>query len=58
MGELKGEIPEGEALLGEHREEWKLKQYSAQGALAFNEKDEIHRRRFNPQTVSWCLAGD
>lgn len=44
VGELKREISEGKALLGEHREERELKQYAAQGALAFNEEDEVYWR--------------
>lgn len=42
MGELTGKIPKGKALLGKHREKWKLKQYSAKGTLAFNEENEIY----------------
>ena len=42
MGELKGEISTREALLGEYREKRELKQYAAQGALAFNEENEIY----------------
>lgn len=52
VGELTGEIPEGKALLGKHRKKWKLKQYSTQGALAFNEENEIHRCRIDSKTVS------
>lgn len=58
MGESKGEVSKGETLLGKHRQEWKLKQYSAQGALAFNEENEIYRRRFNPKTVSLDCHSD
>lgn len=51
MGESQGEIPPREALLGEHREERKLKQYSTQRTVAFNEEDEVHRRRVHPEAV-------
>lgn len=42
VGEPQGEVQTRKALLGEHREERELKQYAAQGAVAFNEEDEVY----------------